>query len=244
MPTAESGPTTKQLRVPAQRTSRRTVLRAAAWSVPVVAGVAAAPAYAASARCLPQRLLWSTYAGRDLQDQTVTGIGDPASPTTVMITASGGTGTPGNLVASTELLGDQRSNLPLQVPRFVVGSENVTLTFSAPVTDLGFTLLGIDSSNTFDLLSGTGANHDDTITLTPGFTFTRAGAVKGNGTGRPFRPRGANSPVAAGSTDGNVDIVYAGPITSVTITYAQTVRTQGTRPVVGLGDLSFTGTHC
>ena len=225
----------------ALRTSRRTVVRGAAWSVPVIAVVATAPAYAASA-CPATTLVWSTLGNGNVFTSTTVGA------VTVTLTVSGVTNANNNRTISTNQTGGQSSNL-----RFYSGSANgssQTVTFSftrtstgAPVnvTNLSFSFLDIDS--------GGAGNWDDRVSVnTGGFGYIVQSTTYVQGTGAaatPFRAASANTSANTGatSTNGNVAVTWTAPVSSVSFTYSQGVAAGGS-PFIGISNMSFQPVIC
>lgn len=242
------------------RPTRRSVTRAAAWSVPVIAAATAAPAYAAS--CTPV-VVAASQAGAATRVSNVewraTFDSDGAGPlpgNTMTVKATydpgmvvrddgpngtndnftiqngvGGLGTYG-LVMSQRLTGTSFNTAPF---------GRYTFTFTRPVTGLTFTLTDIDSTT---------GDFWDSVWLTPGFTYRdRGSTMSGVGTqADPFRQTSGNTAVnnATGS-NGNVTISYAGTLSSFTINYNN--RQTGTRTadpdqVVTIANISFAFQPC
>lgn len=250
-------------------TTRRTVVRGAAWSVPVVAVASAAPAFAASP-------CDTTYSYR--LDWGVTPYTPPASLTvepnrgvaTVPATANG---TPGALdvsvtfastvqgtttrfdqnlrVLSTTGIGGlvpSQQGLALRSTGSggINNTQTVTVTFSRAVTGVSFSVVDLDRA----------ANFNDRVSLNPAPTsYTRALTVGGvgayaadplaNNNAGAFRYTGLNGTgLDDTSPDGVVTINYAGgaSFTSFQIVYWST-QAPGPQGVL-LSDFTFTARGC
>lgn len=222
------------------RPSRRTVTRAAAWSVPVVAAAAAAPAYAAS--CAPVRMTVANVVYAATQrvsavrwTTTFDPDGSGSKPNNVLTveatydndmkvrndagTTSGGANDNFTIQQAVGALGTyglvmaQRPSL--DTPTAPLNADgHYKFTFTRAVSNLTFTLTDIDSA-AGDFL--------DSVVLTSGFTFVIPGTstLQGEGTvAKPFRPKSTNTPIDnTNSSAGNVTITYPGPITTFTVDY-------------------------
>lgn len=245
----------------AVRPTRRTVTRAAAWSVPVIAVAATAPAYAAS--CASVRVAQSHITGYDRVSSvewTATYDFDGASgplPANVMTARAsydsgmavrndnnggandnfsiagsvGGLGTNGLVMA-------QRAST--KKPSTAFG--HYTFGFSKPVTGLSFTLTDIDSAT---------GDFWDSVWLTPGFTASaKASGLRGVGTAAdPFKQSNGNTSVNNSSGGaGNITITYPATISSFTLNYsnAATGFDSDLDPdqVVTIANLSFNFQPC
>lgn len=91
----------------------------------------------------------------------------------------------------------------------MTGAQTVTITFASPVTDVRFTIAGID------LVDNNGANGvREAVTLSPAPGVTSLSNVSGTGAaGSPFLAQ-------AEGVQGAAAVTYAGPITTLTITLA------------------------
>jgi len=210
---------------------RRAVARGAAWSVPVVALAVAAPASAStSGGCLTGKLDWDGLKNEKQTGKVLVPTG--STGVTVMITTTGDTTAAGNGVVTDTITGGLS-----KVIRFT--SENnhrntvqqVTVTFSKAVRNVSFSLLDVDSK--------TGGYQDLVTILTAGWTGTKHSNVIGDGTpAHPYRAKNTNSPVLGSSADSNVDLSFAGPLTSISFAYAQDGRMTGD-PFIGISDIVF-----
>ncbi|NYE35772.1 hypothetical protein F4692_000876 [Nocardioides cavernae] len=220
------------------RTSRRTVVRGAAWSVPVIAAATAAPAFAASP-CDPRTgavIDWDNTATTTHQRTSILGATTKYDPdgngpvpvltltTTAVYSGNMKSGTEfGNAVNDSLLLQSNVGNLGAGLVMYQsttstgAGTFNdrgtYTFQFSRPVKNLTFTVTDIDSN---------GSQYYDAVSLTPGFTQQfRATALTGAGTDTdPYRASSATAPVDDfTSQSGNVRVSYANEISSFSITY-------------------------
>lgn len=225
-------------------TTRRTLVRGAAWSVPVVAAATAAPAYAAS-YCPAVTVNWASLgAGNVFTNTTVGNV-------RVVLSATGVTNAANNMTISANPTGGQASNL-----RFYSGSadgsaQTVTFRFfyqntqnPVNVRNLSFSFLDIDSNNNPD-----GQWFDRVQVLTTGYTpqiFNTAYVQGTGGAGNArFRPTGTNT--AAGSLgaspNGNVTVTWAAALSSVQFTYSQGLAANGS-PFIGISNMSFEPELC
>lgn len=214
--------------------TRRTVTRAAAWSVPVVAVAAVAPAYAAS--CPKERVSAAniTASTRDSAIKwqatfDVDGTGPkPSNVMTVDATYDSGMAVrndgpnvaPDNFTTLPTVGGLNTTGLVMaqrpvaDTPRAPLAAKgNYAFSFTRAVSNLTFTLTDIDS------ISG---DFLDAVQLTPGFTWSnRAAGLTGVGTSAdPFRQTSADVNANNSSSGaGNVTITYPGPLTGFTISY-------------------------
>lgn len=253
------------------RPSRRSFVRAAAWSVPVVSLAAAAPAFAASP-CdsrVGAVIDWDNPATtthvRESVWKSVTTYDPDGNGTVPSITLTTTASYSGNMKSGPEFGNITNDSLLLQsnigglnqaglvmyqsTTSTGAGSFNdrgtYTFTFTRPVTNLTFTITDIDSG---------GAQYYDRLMLTAGFTQQfRAGAVTGAGTqSDPYRATNSNAGVDDfTSANGNVRVTYPGTISSFTITYWNESANLGDKPgwynnqqAVFLSDLTFDYKPC
>lgn len=198
----------------------------------------AAPAMAASGcKMTTGQLNWSSFAagtnqtGKALATTGGTGV-------TVTITLSGDTGAAGNGNVVSTTTGGLTPVMRFTSLNNVNNTQQViTLTFNKPVQNLAFSLLDIDSSP--------GGYYDQVIIGTAGWTATKhsnvigAGTATGNGNNNgPYRAPDNDSPVLGSSSDGNLDLSWVGPVSSVSFTYRQNGSMTGS-PFIGISNLSF-----
>lgn len=238
--------------------SRRTVTRAAAWTVPVISVVAQAPAFAASCATLvgvglpswngtisSNGRTWSqTYAPPTGQTVTLTisasyssdmapGSETPGGPALFDVVAPvGGTGKPGLGLIQTVTTTSTKP-APGRNAR-----GTYSFSFSRPVTNLAFTLTDVDR---------TPGDFADRVELSGGWTETSRGAgVTGSGTqADPWV--GAAAYDDGSSAAGNLQLSFAGPVSSFTLTYwnAETQFSGVDRnQAVFLADLTFDYQPC
>lgn len=218
--------------------SRRTVVRGAAWSVPVVSMAATAPAFAASP-CAAVTLVWSTLGSGNVF--TSTSIGG----VTVTLTLSGMTSANNNRTISTTATGGQTSNLRFYSTADNNSSQTATFSFTrngqpVSVLNLGFSFLDVDSG---------GQNWSDNVVVnTGGFAsvITNPAFVIGAGSaGNPFRAASANtsSNSQGTSTNGNIAVSWSSAVSAVSFTYAQSLAANG-QPFIGISNMSFQPVIC
>ncbi len=245
------------------RPSRRTVTRAAAWSVPVVAAAATAPAYAASCskvRVGPNNV--TTYNRVSAQQWTATFDYDGTGALLPNVLTAKATYDSGMAVRNDAgtAAGGANDNFTVQNPVGGLGTYGLvlaqratgsagapgafghyTFTFTRPVSNLSFTLTDIDSTT---------GDFWDSVWLSSGFTTSaKATGLQGAGTSTsPLRQKTGNSVVdnASGGA-GNVTITYPGTISTFTINYsnAQTGSyTADPDQVVTIANIAFDYLPC
>jgi hypothetical protein len=243
-------------------TTRRTLMRGAAWSVPVVAVAAQAPAFAASP-CDQQgyRLDWGVtpyVAPANLTVSPNAGVATVAAsaegtPITVTLTSTlsglGVTRYTGNLTVLTTTnigaLGAGEQGVAVRTngtSLTSLSSQTITVTFSRPVSNLSFTIVDIDRD----------ANFNDRVIMSPLPTsYTRAATVDGSGdagletaNSGPFRQTGSTTNLDDTSGAGNVTVRYAGgtSFTSFQILYFN-ASSSGPQGIL-LSDFIFTARGC
>ena len=251
------------------RPTRRILLRSAAWSVPVVSLAAAAPAFAASPCALRtnQTLDWdganTTYVRNSPTSGTATfdpdGLGPvPSLTLQVAATYSGlmraGTegGSAATALAVKALVGGLgMSGLGLEQattsksPQGSAERGTYTFSFSRPVTNLKFTLTDIDS------LAG---DFWDIVQPLAGYTVVSMGAGVATDNGgiggaqRFFRATGSGLVDNRTGSAGNLELSYAGPISSFSITYWNGAtsfdKKVDTSQIVYVSDMTFDDKPC
>ena len=222
------------------RASRRTVVRGAAWTVPVIAVATTAPAFAASP-CEKTTIVWSSLgtSGSVFNSTTSGGV-------LVTLTVSGATNAANNRTISNVQTGAQNSNLRFYSTAADNSSQTATFTFtkngqSVNVINLSFSFLDIDSG---------GAAWDDRITVnTGGFgsviqnpTYVTGSGGTGNAA---FRANGNNTSASTpgNTTNGNVAVSWTGQLSSMSFTYAQDGTATGS-PFIGISNMSFQPVTC
>lgn len=210
------------------RPTRRTLMRSAAWTVPVLATVAAAPSFAASP-CATQTIDFTNYTTGTAY---TTGATFTAGVVTATLNLSGTTTATNNgtifaTTASTKELRFYDANTPST-------TQTIKFTFSQAVTNLAIQIVDIDQSTNYD---------DKLIINTTGWTATLGGSVSGNGTnGKPYESSTGTS-VPDGSGLADILLKYASA-TEFSITYKQGTGTTTGNPHIGIRSMSFTPSAC
>ena len=233
--------------------SRRTVLRAAAWTAPAVSVAVAVPAYAAcspaSAKSAAYLLDWGVTPWS--RTSTATGVATVASltagaqPARVTFSSSGPaslklSGDNLTVPAQTNLggLGSGARGLRLDHAAALTVGRNagqvLTITFDRQVSGLSFAITDIDSQ---------ARGWWDQVSLSGTRSAQRASGIRGAGTDNdPWRQRQGDSAAGATSAAGNVRVTYAAPVSSIVLKFWTSV-TGGTQ-LVNLTDFSFTASSC
>lgn len=236
-------------------TSRRTLVRGAAWSAPVVAVAATAPAYAASpcAATYNWRLDWGTTsytkANANLGSATVTNVAgtSPITVTFVSSVTSGITRNALNLdlepgISDIGDLGRNEQGLELWHSSSTNSNnsyQTVQITFGRAIDNLAFTITDIDFSS---------GNFSDRVALSGTRTGTPASTyVVGSGTtSDPWRPRDSNpGPISIpdeGDSRGNVAVQYSGSVTSIELRYWN--RGGSGQQAIWISDMTWTASGC
>lgn len=247
------------------RPTRRTLVRGAAWSVPVISIAAAAPAFAASP-CVTDftyALDWgntakTTYSPPTGSGATKVGTASALAPTGSGAAAVGVTFT-STYSASGQGAQDRRAGDNLTVPAVSgIGGlvpaqqgllishdstsstrngfrQEVVIHFTRAVSGLAFTITDVDSQNN---------GWWDQIEL----TGTRTGAYNngilvGAGTaGNPWRTISDSNSIPTTSGNGNVAINYTVPVTDITLTFWSTEN--GGNQLIRLSDFAFSAKGC
>jgi hypothetical protein len=210
------------------RPSRRTLVRTAAWTVPVLATVASAPAFAASP-CATQTIDFTNYATGAAY---TTGATFTAGLVTATLNLSGTTGTANNgtIFATTPTVKELR----FYDANTASTTQTIKFTLSQPVTNLSIKLVDIDQSS----------NYEDYVTVsTAGYTYSAGGSIEGDGKKKtPFHSStGASVPDGSGLAD--VTLSYASA-TQFQIVYSQGDGTITGNPHIGIRSMSFTPSTC
>lgn len=236
--------------------SRRSFVRAAAWSVPVVSMGAAAPAFAASCNSFYDfRLDWgttptptTTYVKNAATNVGTASVTGPAGSVPIGVTFTSTFSNSPDRRATDNLTVPDVTNIGgsgpdergLLISHSSVGNsrdtrQTVVINFARPVTDLAFTMTDVDSVNGawFDRVELTG---------------TRTGAydtdyVRGLGTeASPWRPTASTSPIGTTSPNGNVAVSYTAPVSSITLTFWSSEN--GGTQLIRLTDFFFKAKNC
>lgn len=241
------------------RASRRTIVRGAAWTVPVIAAATAAPAFAASCDTAAYRLNWgtTTYTKNNATAGTARVSGAVGSHPVVVtfasqmrgsmvaaddnITVDTGTTDIGNLGnAEVGLLMSHANPIP-------AGRDNrqtLTISFDRDVTGLSFTITDIDSAGSGTWYDQVEASGNPTFAVTPRPAWQGGTYVVGNGSnGNAWRYRDDNTNLAnSGSDRGNVTLTYSGAVRSITLDYWSSYG--GSNQKVWISDLTFNAKGC
>ncbi len=202
--------------------SRRTVVRGAAWSVPVVSMAATAPAFAAS--CLSTAMSTMNLSSK---------LG--SNGTTVKV-SSGLAG--GMTVGQWNLAADDTSQMPAgwlefeNQPRGAGGNANptvyqdITFLFSSAVSELSFELADIDTNGTRNQNNSINYNYWDAIAIhgtTASYDVTTLGAsLTGLGTiANPWRQETftLNPPASNAAATNRLALTFNGPVTTFKFRY-------------------------
>jgi hypothetical protein len=247
------------------RPSRRSVVRGAAWSVPVVSMAATAPAFAASCGSTDYSyaLDWNTASiGTTTSGNAVTAYvltAGPAGSAPIGVSfKSTTTGTvtrdTDNLAVSSENnvgnLGGKALNISHASP-ITAGYNNrqtVAISFDRAVTGLSFYLSDIDSQLTQSggWWNPTTSGWWDRVSLSGSYTPTRDTNVRGGGTTNdPWYYNDSDTNVGNNAAGARVRVVYSGTIaanTPITLEYWSTQA--GGNQRIFLTDMSWTARGC
>lgn len=243
-----------------RRPSRRSVVRGAAWTAPVVAVAATAPAFAASPceTTYSYRLDWGTtpYTKTGENGQAV--VAAPAAGAGSINVGFTSTVSDANTVKrpATNLsvptttniggLGATERGLRIEHSSPVTAGranrQTITITFGRPVTGLSFTMTDVDSSNS-------AANNQprngwwDQVELSGVRTAVLASGLTGSGTqAAPWKMNNANVNAATDVATGNVKVTYAGEVSSIELVYWS--DSSGGNQAIALSDFTFTAKGC
>jgi hypothetical protein len=222
----------------ASAVSRRTLVKGAAWAVPVIAFAGPAPAFAASP-CTPSTNLDGLQTGSKpsaiafqpsglVATLSYASAGQPNAPT------PGGTGT----VAQTST-NPSWKYIELEMVQNLDQGDYVqlTVTFPQAVENLRFTVHDIDKvrNNQGDVAW---VDHV-VITGTTGYSAVKGTNVIGSGSnGDPFRAdQWGDNPIDSGLN--RVTVTFPGLVTQVTIRYVAGANGYSGNQHVGLGNLSY-----
>ena len=220
----------------AKAVSRRTLVKGAAWAVPVIAFAGPVPAFAASP-CTPSTNFDGLQVGS--RPTSIIFYNAQNQPTGVTGTlawssnAQGGDQTPGDtgLVEQTaqgwnylesEMISPLTAGEWVQLDLTIVGG---------PVSGLSFIVHDIDKVQ--------GAWTDNVVVTPVGFTFALGGNIQGAGTAvNPFNPINfGDTPISSGL--GDVRVTYPGPVSAISIRYVAGVTGDSQNQHVGIGDFSY-----
>ena len=251
------------------RPTRRTVARAAAWTVPVVAVATAAPAFAASPcdQRLNANFDWdgpsNTFSRTSSTSAVATYDPDGSAGPVPALTLTAAASYTGNMKSGAEFSGNGNNNFTLATQVGGLGISGLqmeqattstspqgyndrgtyTFTFSRPVTNLQFTITDIDSQSD-DFL--------DLLVPSAGYTVvSKSPTVQSgtsNGTQFFYQQYTSNPYDNVTSNGGNLELRYAGPLTSFSITYSNYAGSYAsnidTNQAIFLTDLRFDYKPC
>lgn len=209
---------------------RRTLVKGAAWAVPVVLVAAPVPAMAAS-RCTPTTNIDGLQIGSRPTSIPFYGPGLVPTGVEASLTYSSTPGDTGRVLSTTTSPPWRFIELQMVSPLTAGKYIDVTLTFNQPVTGLSFVIHDIDKSQNQWV--------DQIIVMTPGFSFTAGSAIVGNGTsGSPFvSNQWGDLPIGGGQ--GSVRVSYPGTVNSIVIRYRAGAAGNALSQHVALGNLSY-----
>lgn len=252
------------------RPTRRSLVRGAAWSVPVVAVAAAAPAFAASpcSDTYDYALDWGNTAKTTYSAPTATTGNSRVGSASALAPVGSGASAVGVTFTSTYVptgqnTVDRRATDNLTVPAvtgiggLVPAQQGLLISHaSTSTTRDGFRqMVAIRFDRAVTALSFTITDIDsqteswwDRIELTGSRTATFNNTIiEGAGIqGNSWRTVNGNNSIATNSPDGNVTVTYgslaADAITDITLTFWSTVS--GQNQLVRLSDFSFKAKGC
>lgn len=224
----------------AKAVSRRTLVKGAAWAVPVIAFAAPVPAFAAS-RCVPSTSLDSLAEGTSPTQIAFFPAANPPVTAGLAYSKSSNpvdTGATGQVATTSTMppwnyleLEMERNNndRPLTAGDWV----QLTITMSEPVTGLSFIIHDIDS---------TSSGWRDYINVrTPGYSVNLGNPTNLQGTGSeadPIRPiQNGDLPISSG--ENAVRLTWNGVVQVVVIRYIAGMTGNSANQHVGLGNLSY-----
>lgn len=222
----------------AKAVSRRTLVKGAAWAVPVIAFAGPVPAFAAS-ECTPTTALDSLQTGTTptsiaffpSQPQVTAGLAYTSSSGQVDRGATGEVAQTNTNPAWNylELEMERNRDRPLTQGDWV----QLTITLSQPVMGLSFIIHDIDS---------TASGWRDLVNIrTAGYTASVGNPTNIQGDGSdasPFRPI-ANGDLPIDSGANAVRLTWAGSVQVVVIRYIAGITGNSGNQHIGLGNLSF-----
>ncbi len=189
---------------------------AAVWTTPVLLSRDSA---FAGVSCAQQAVLdWNVIGvGNTFTSQTYPAVGSyPAL--TISHPALTAVGTPTSFAGNNQVSGVQTGNVNLPNWRIWMqcntGGEGYTavFNFSVPVYNLRFTIFDIDES---------AGNWQDFVSLSSpaAFTFTQPAGATATGAGTAANPWVGHTNVGGTSDAGNVNVTFAGPVSTFTLTF-------------------------
>lgn len=228
---------------PSAGVSRRTVMKGAAWSAPLLVAAVAAPAYAAS-QCTPEASFDSLQVGSSPTSITFLPAGTPAITATLTYASNGqgGVSTPGNTgrVARTSTSPAWNYLEVQMVSSLNVGDwVELTIAFSSAVQGLSFIIHDIDKS---DSPQNVGWVDNVVVSRPPAnaaYTSALGGNIQGAGTTvSPFNPiKWGDTPIDGGL--GRVRVTWPGSVTQVKVRYLAGATGDAQSQHIGIGNLSY-----
>lgn len=222
---------------PTKDVSRRTLMKTAAWTVPVIAFAGPVPMAAASP-CTPTTALDSLRPGT--KPSTITFLpSNPPVSAGLAFTASNGValGGTGEVAATStnpswnyiEIEMVRNGNRPLTQGDWV----ELTITMSQPVTGLSFIIHDIDSTE---------SGWRDLVNVrTAGYSASLGNPtnIEGDGSSNsPFRPK-TNGDLPIDSGANAIRLTWAGSVQVVVIRYLAGITGNSGNQHIGLGNLSY-----
>lgn len=212
--------------------SRRTLAAGAAWSLPVIAAAAAAPAYAASPSCDPVSADWNVSASGQISASATNGV-------TATTRANGSTylRTSTNLSTATITNGVKNGTyLLLDQAKNNSSGQTVTLTFPQPVYCVTFYVNDIDTE-----YRSNASKYQDVVSV-PGFTPSTLPESSANLTITGSTVTSTRTATSSNMTTweypnttsaaGLVKYTASGPLSSFSLTFSNSIAGTGT----GVGD--------
>lgn len=211
-------------------TTRRTLVKGAAWAMPVVAVTSQSPAMASSP-CQVRTNFDSLTPGTSPNP-----ILFPGSAVTATISfnssGQGGDNTPGDTgTVEATATSPSWNYIEIEMLNPDVGDYiDVTITLSEPVENFSFILHDIDSRSD---------SYRDTVgMITPAASSATPGSNIELGSGYWGPIAWGDTPISSG--EGDLRLAWAGPVSSVTFRYRNSHGNRSQNQHIGLGDLSFT----
>lgn len=221
--------------------SRRTLVKGAAWAVPVIALAAPTPAMAASV-CTPSTNFDGLAVGTSPSSITFyNSQGQPTGVTATLSWTSNGqpSSKPGNTGQVLQTTQNPIFNfIEIQMVQALNQGDYVELTLNivgGPVKGLSFKLIDIDKT----VAPGNIGWVDNVWIRTVGYTYATGTNVQGAGTDtNPFNPVvWGDKPIVSG--EGDVRITYPGAISQVIIRYLAGENGNAQSQHIGLGNISY-----
>lgn len=229
--------------------SRRTLVKGAAWAVPVIAFAGPAPAYAASP-CTPSTNFDGLTPSNNVQTSIVfyNSLNQPTGVTASIAYASNGQGgdpTPGATgTVEATVTNPSWNYIEIEMLKQLNAGDwvTLTLTLSQPVTGLSFTIHDIDKVRNnqnqvawedFVEIGGTFSGNPVAYTSVLGSNVTGAGTAAS-----PFQPiLWGDNPINSGLN--RVTVTFNAPVNQFVIKYRAGQNGDSNNQHVGLGNISY-----